>query len=440
MEDKVTVTTAPRRASLPSLSEKTLAARWPRPRLAGGFQCIEANRQTPAAITYGNIPSAVLGQDKHKFCKRLRAAEGHKLAWTAIFMVNIPFLHRVFGSPARGRVCAPEATSWEIHWKHRSYLGLADNYNAGMQELRRDSREPVSARRVRVCGKSGIRAVSLDVYVNLGFRITTGLPQWQYVFLIFGSISLTWGIVFLAFMPDLPTTARFLNNRQRIVAVERVAQNRQGVKNHHFKTYQMWQCLRDPKTWILFFMSIAAQIPNAAQSTFTSIILGTFGFDILQTQYMQIPGNVIQVLSLLASGYISSRFPNMRCAVMLVGNLIIGPQTFIEKEAPLYTSACILIGYSVKTLLVVVLYAYMWAVNKKRDREAAVSGPGLNAEQEKEAIEKGMQDVTELDNPGFSPYERDVGSYTERLRSTLLRPETWHAAISWNACKAQGAI
>ncbi|KAI1197393.1 MFS general substrate transporter [Nemania serpens] len=314
-------------------------------------------------------------------------------------------------------------------------------------------------------------------------HITTGLPQWQYVFLIFGSISLAFGVVFLGFMPDLPTTARFLNPHQRIVAVERVARNRQGIKNHHFKTYQMWQCFRDPKTWILFVMSVAAQIPNAAQSSFTSIILETFGFDVLETQYMQIPGNAIQIVSLLVSGYISSKFPNMRCAVMLVGNLIcvaagaalvglpsgpdgtdnkwgrlvalwlcsfqsvgfsmsltmvssnvagytkkqltgailfvgyciIGPQTFIDKEAPFYTSACesrydapslelniaILIGYSVKTLMVVVLLVYMWAVNRKRDREAAISGADMTAEQEKEAIERGMQDVTELDNPGF---------------------------------------
>lgn len=98
-------------------------------------------------------------------------------------------------------------------------------------------------------------------------NITTGLPQWMYVFLIFGAISLTWSGIFLAFMPDLPTRARFLTEPERIVAVERVAANRQGVKNHHFKTYQMWQCLRDPKTWILFFMSVSAQIPNAAQSS-----------------------------------------------------------------------------------------------------------------------------------------------------------------------------
>ncbi|KAI1401139.1 MFS general substrate transporter [Hypoxylon fuscum] len=305
-------------------------------------------------------------------------------------------------------------------------------------------------------------------------HITSGLAPWMYIFIIFGSISLAWGTIFLIFMPDLPSTARFLNERQKIIAVERVAMNRQGVKNHHFKTYQMWQCLGDPKTWILFVMSIGSQIPNAAQSSFTSIILETFGFDVLQTQYLQIPGNVVQVSSLLLSGWISSRFPNMRCVVMLVGNLIcvaagaalvalpvgpdgtsnrwgrlvslwlcsfssvgfslsltmvssnvagytkkqltgaflfvgycvgniIGPQTFIETEAPFYTSAYIamLVGYSVKTIMVVVLYLYMWTMNKKRDRETTIDGSRLSKEQEKEAIEQGMQDVTELDNKGF---------------------------------------
>ena len=51
--------------------------------------------------------------------------------------------------------------------------------------------------------------------------------------------------------------------------------------------------------------------------------------------------------------------------------------------------------------MVIILYAYMWTVNKKRDREAASTDPALRAQQEKEAIEKGMQDVTELDNQGF---------------------------------------
>ncbi|KAK3116414.1 hypothetical protein LTR53_003207 [Teratosphaeriaceae sp. CCFEE 6253] len=153
-------------------------------------------------------------------------------------------------------------------------------------------------------------------------HITTGLQQWQYIFLIFGAISISWGVIFLIFMPDLPSSAGFLNDRAKVVAVERVAANRQGVKNSHWKTYQMWQCAQDPKTWILFFMSIAAQIPNAAQSSFTSLILKGFGFDTLQTQYMQMPGNAIQIVSLLLSGYVASRWPNTRCIVMIAGNLI----------------------------------------------------------------------------------------------------------------------
>ena len=59
-----------------------------------------------------------------------------------------------------------------------------------------------------------------------------------------------------------------------------------------------------------------------------------------------------------------------------------------------------LIGYIVKLAAVLVLYAYMWSVNKKRDREAANSG--LSQEElERAGIESGMQDMTELENKAF---------------------------------------
>lgn len=59
-----------------------------------------------------------------------------------------------------------------------------------------------------------------------------------------------------------------------------------------------------------------------------------------------------------------------------------------------------LIGYSVKLVAVLVLFAYMWSVNKKRDRESA-SGIQLTEQEMKEAIEAGMHDMTEIDNKGF---------------------------------------
>ncbi|KAF1940193.1 MFS general substrate transporter [Clathrospora elynae] len=299
-------------------------------------------------------------------------------------------------------------------------------------------------------------------------HITTGLPRWMYVFLIFGSASTLMGIIILLFLPDLPTTANFLSAREQVIAVERVAGNRQGVKNKHFKAYQAWQTLYDPKTWLLFIMATGAQIPNSALTSFSSLIIKSFGVDTLGTQYLQIPGGAVQFVSLLAGGFICTRYPNSRCIVMSVANIIcivgagllvglpshnkwgrlvalwmcyfqglgfsmsltivssniagytkkqltgaalftgycvgniIGPQTFKNNEKPGYRSAYVamLIGYSIKLVAVLLLFAHMWSVNKKRDRESA-SGIHLTDEEEKAAVEAGMHDVTEIDNKGF---------------------------------------
>lgn len=59
-----------------------------------------------------------------------------------------------------------------------------------------------------------------------------------------------------------------------------------------------------------------------------------------------------------------------------------------------------LVGYSVKLSMVVLLYFYMYSANKKRDREAAAQG-ALSDEEERAAIERGMHDMTEIDNKGF---------------------------------------
>ncbi|KAK7984411.1 hypothetical protein PG989_011813 [Apiospora arundinis] len=154
-------------------------------------------------------------------------------------------------------------------------------------------------------------------------HITTGLPRWMYVFVIFGAVSTAWGVVSLWVLPDSPESCKFLNERERAIAVARVAANRQGVKNKHFKRDQAVQCFKDPKTWILFTMSVGAQVPNAAITSFTSIIVGSFGFDTLGTQYLQIPGGAVQFLALIAGGWICSRWPsNTRCLTMIVANLI----------------------------------------------------------------------------------------------------------------------
>lgn len=59
-----------------------------------------------------------------------------------------------------------------------------------------------------------------------------------------------------------------------------------------------------------------------------------------------------------------------------------------------------LVGYTVKLAMVVVLYVFMYRSNKQRDAEQAAKDDNSDDE-EREAIEKGMMDMTEIDNRGF---------------------------------------
>jgi len=144
----------------------------------------------------------------------------------------------------------------------------------------------------------------------------------MYIFLILGSLSIAAGIIALIFLPDLPSTAKFLTAPERAIAVNRVAANRQGIKNHHFKRYQLWQTFRDPKTWILFIMATGAQVPNSALTSFASIIVKSFGFGTLGSQYLQIPGGAVQFLALLTGGFICTHYKNVRFITMIVANSI----------------------------------------------------------------------------------------------------------------------
>lgn len=64
-------------------------------------------------------------------------------------------------------------------------------------------------------------------------------------------------------------------------------------------------------------------MPNSALTSFASIIVGSFGFDTLGTQYLQIPGGAVQFLALITGGWVCTRWPaNIRCPTMIFANSV----------------------------------------------------------------------------------------------------------------------
>lgn len=170
------------------------------------------------------------------------------------------------------------------------------------------------------------------------------LAQWKIVYLIFGSLTILLGLVFMIFVPDNQLNAWWLSPDDRILAVERVRVNQQGIGNRHFKRHQVQEALLDPFSWAVLFFAVAANIPNGGLTNFFSQLIISFGFTPKQSLLYGTPAGAVGVTVTLAWGILSQRYGSrILWGVVAVGMAMIGVVLIVA--LPLQYSVGRLIGY-----------------------------------------------------------------------------------------------
>ncbi|KAJ7056258.1 major facilitator superfamily domain-containing protein [Mycena amicta] len=163
-------------------------------------------------------------------------------------------------------------------------------------------------------------------YVSTGISEVSptapGPARWQYIFYILGAVTMAWAFVIWFLLPDSPASARWLNPRMRLLAVQRVAGNQLGIKNRKFKKEQLWVAAKDVKIWILFSSVFAAAIPNGVVSNFSSVIIKDMGFSTTKTTVLKSVGDITQIVALLIGGIITLNIPNTRLLASTTANII----------------------------------------------------------------------------------------------------------------------
>ncbi|ESZ92444.1 hypothetical protein SBOR_7161 [Sclerotinia borealis F-4128] len=241
-----------------------------------------------------------------------------------------------------------------------------------------------------------------------------------------------------------------------------------SIKNE-WKGEQVIECLLDPKTWFCFFISLFTMIPNGGTTSFANLVITGFGFTGLQSTLVSLPSSLISFLTILTTGYLASTyrniitlliptmllFPILGSALMnwapldslkltgfysigfahgtipltmsligantrgttkkmtmsacmfvayCVGNML-GPQLFLESEAPYYSTAFVAIlgFYCAAACTAVGLRVYLVGVNGRREREESIAGVAGGVVEGVE-VEVGMgmgEDITDLNTRGF---------------------------------------
>lgn len=121
--------------------------------------------------------------------------------------------------------------------------------------------------------------------------------SWKILALVTGLVSIVYGICMLLSMAGSVVTARWQNQKDRVLAVERLRGNHQGVGTTHYKRYRAKETWLDYRTWWYVFFVLSSQIPAAGLMLFNSILVKSHGFDTKTTLLLAMPDGLVNILA-----------------------------------------------------------------------------------------------------------------------------------------------
>ncbi|KAK6456387.1 putative allantoate permease [Scheffersomyces xylosifermentans] len=138
---------------------------------------------------------------------------------------------------------------------------------------------------------------------------TTRFLSWQILFLFMGIITSLFGVFVAFYLPDNVTSAKFLNDDEKLVILENIRSNQTGTKSKKFKKEQIKELLfHDKLTWPYFLLTITSQIVTGAIGTFSVTITLSFGFDSYQSALLQLPVGALIIIIILTATQLVARY------------------------------------------------------------------------------------------------------------------------------------
>ncbi|KAK4187361.1 thiamine pathway transporter THI73 [Podospora australis] len=208
---------------------------------------------------------------------------------------------------------------------------------------------------------NGITAIvgSLLTY-GLGHIESDKMFKYQIVFLFCGLLTVVYAGVVLWLMPDSPMEAKYLTEREKVVAVERLRANQMGVASGEWRWDHVRESLWDLKTWCWFVVIVAISIASGGIGTFGSLIVKSFGYTNFEAILFNIPFGAIQFFVIILSGWVATRWKNKGLTIAGVSVLpIVG--TIIMLTVPREQKGVLLFGYYlVSCMAAITPLIYAW--------------------------------------------------------------------------------
>ncbi|KAJ7151351.1 putative MFS transporter [Mycena crocata] len=153
-------------------------------------------------------------------------------------------------------------------------------------------------------------AQMLGSLISWGFQQVTheALSGWRIMFLMLGCVTAAAGLWAVLYMPDSPMDVSWLTEAEKRVAIQRVAVNKTGIKNTHFKWRHLLELVKDPQIWLLTSLIIVTSLTSGVISFYSTTLIRNFGFSPARSALLNMPSGAVSLLSCLATAYLSHRY------------------------------------------------------------------------------------------------------------------------------------
>jgi ACS family allantoate permease-like MFS transporter len=92
--------------------------------------------------------------------------------------------------------------------------------------------------------------------------------RWEGLFVFYGILTFAVGVVMYFFLASSPTEARWLSEREKVVALERLRGSKLGTEVWKFKWSQLREAFADVRLYLVFLLLVSTGLPNGGVSAF----------------------------------------------------------------------------------------------------------------------------------------------------------------------------
>ncbi|KAJ5861898.1 vitamin H transporter [Penicillium soppii] len=203
-----------------------------------------------------------------------------------------------------------------------------------------------------------------------------GIRGWRWLFIVEGAATIGIALIALFILPDFPANSRRLSEREKEVAVARLATENVTALTEDSEQMTHWQAvvvsLQDWRTW-MFIVGYMVIVGSGTLSYFyPTLVKGLFGnASTERINFLTIPIYAVAFVCTGITAYFSDKIPDWRGLVIAA---------WLSFSLACSIAVCVVYDYTARYVLLVLMAAGLWASNGGTLAYASSAFAGMNPE------------------------------------------------------------